>query len=39
MKVVEKINELSKIVAALEKLTIKIVSLVGWILILIKLLT
>lgn len=32
----EKIKELIKLVAQLEKLTIKIISLVGWILILIK---
>ena len=34
---VEKIKELNKLVAQLEKLLIKIISLVGWILILIEL--
>lgn len=33
----EKIKELIKIVVLLEKLTIKLISLVGWILILLKL--
>lgn len=35
--VTAKIKELSELVAQLEKLTIRIISLVGWILILIKL--
>lgn len=36
-KWVEKIKELNKLVAQLEKLLIKIISFVGWILILIEL--
>lgn len=36
-KWVEKIKELNKLVAQLEKLLIKIISLVGWIIILIEL--
>lgn len=36
-KWVEKIKELNKLVAQLEKLLVKIISLVGWILILIEL--
>lgn len=39
MKLEDIIKELSKLVGQLEKLTIRIISLVGWILILIKLIT
>lgn len=38
-KTLEKIKELNKLLEQLEKLMIRIISLVGWILILIKLLT
>lgn len=39
MKLADKIKELIKLVEQLEKLTVKIISLVGWILILIKILS
>lgn len=39
MKLEGKIKELSKLVDQLEKLTVKIISWVGWILLLIKILT
>lgn len=38
-KALQKIKELNKLLTQLEKLMIRIISLVGWILILIKLLT
>lgn len=39
MKLEDKIKELSKLAEQLEKLTIRIISLVGWIFILIHLIT
>ncbi len=39
MKLEDKIKELSKLAEQLEKLTIRIISLIGWILILVKVIT